>query len=423
MKATIQTVKGARDFYPDEMAVRSWLYSKIREVSESFGYQEYEGPFLERIELYAAKSSDELVKEQAFTFQDRGGDMITLRPELTPSLARMVVQRQRELAYPLRWWSFGPFWRYERPQRGRSREFFQWNIDLIGVNTPEADAELVAVCAVFFRSVGIQPDQVQILVNNRQLIRQELERLGIADELKQDVYHLIDRRDKMQPQVWETNALELGLNAEQLDGLKALMADPELWKKLPDFERFFAAIEAMGVKDYVRYAPHIIRGLDYYTGVVFEAHDLQGGRAVLGGGHYDNLVSAVGGEPLPGIGFAMGDVMSTIVLQKYGCIPDELTMQADQVLVTVFDDKFLLKSYSLAAELRTAGVKAMVYPETAKLQKQLKFADRKGIRYAVILGPDEDDNHQVTVKDLKGREQETIDRRSAAEYLRQKLAQ
>jgi histidyl-tRNA synthetase len=423
MKATIQTVKGARDFYPDEMAVRSWLYSKIREVSESFGYQEYEGPFLERIELYAAKSSDELVKEQAFTFQDRGGDMITLRPELTPSLARMVVQRQRELAYPLRWWSFGPFWRYERPQRGRSREFFQWNIDLIGVNTPEADAELVAVCAVFFRSVGIQPDQVQILVNNRQLIRQELEQLGIADELKQDVYHLIDRRDKMQPQVWEANALELGLNAEQLDGLKALLADPELWKKLPDFERFFAAIEAMGVQDYVRYAPHIIRGLDYYTGVVFEAHDLQGGRAVLGGGHYDNLVSAVGGEPLPGIGFAMGDVMSTIVLQKYGCIPDELTVQADQVLVTVFDDKFLLKSYSLAAELRTAGVKAMVYPESAKLQKQLKFADRKGIRYAVILGPDEDDNHQVTVKDLKGREQETIDRRSAAEYLRQKLAQ
>jgi histidyl-tRNA synthetase len=423
MKATIQTVKGARDFYPDEMAVRSWLYSKIREVSESFGYQEYEGPFLERIELYAAKSSDELVKEQAFTFQDRGGDMITLRPELTPSLARMVVQRQRELAYPLRWWSFGPFWRYERPQRGRSREFFQWNIDLIGVNTPEADAELVAVCAVFFRSVGIQPDQVQILVNNRQLIRQELEQLGIADELKQDVYHLIDRRDKMQPQVWEANALELGLNAEQLDGLKALLADPELWKKLPDFERFFAAIEAMGVQDYVRYAPHIIRGLDYYTGVVFEAHDLQGGRAVLGGGHYDNLVSAVGGEPLPGIGFAMGDVMSTIVLQKYGCIPDELTVQADQVLVTVFDDKFLLKSYSLAAELRTAGVKAMVYPESAKLQKQLKFADRKGIRYAVILGPDEDDNHQLTVKDLKGREQETIDRRSAAEYLRQKLAQ
>jgi histidyl-tRNA synthetase len=237
------------------------------------------------------------------------------------------------------------------------------------------------------------------------------------------VYHLIDRRDKMKPEVWEANALELGLSAGQLDGLKALLADPDLWKKLPDFERFFAAIEAMGVQEYVRYAPHIIRGLDYYTGVVFEAHDLQGGRAILGGGHYDNLVSAVGGDPLPGIGFAMGDMMSTIVLEKYGCIPEELTQQADQVLVTVFDESFLLKSYRLAAELREAGVKAMVYPETAKLQKQLKFADRKGIRYAVILGPDEDANQQVTVKDLAGREQETLDRALAPEMLRQKLAQ
>lgn len=422
MKATIQTVKGARDFYPDEMAVRSWLYGKIREVSETFGYQEYDGPFLERIELYAAKSSDELVKEQAFTFQDRGGDYITLRPELTPSLARMIVQRQRELAYPLRWWSFGPFWRYERPQRGRTREFFQWNIDLIGVNTPEADAELVAVCAVFFRQVGIQPEQVQILVNNRQLIRQELDRLGVADERKQDVYHLIDRRDKMQAQQWESNALQIGLSPEQIEGLKALLADPELWKKLPDFERFFAAIEAMGVREYVRYAPHIIRGLDYYTGIVFEAHDMQGGRAVLGGGHYDNLVAAVGGDPLPGIGFAMGDVMSTIVLEKYGCIPGELTLQADQILVTVFDESYLLKSYQLAAELRNAGIKAMVYPEPAKLQKQLKYADRKGIRYAIILGPDEDESKQVTVKDLVGREQETIDRASVPEVLRRNLA-
>jgi histidyl-tRNA synthetase len=362
MKATIQTVKGARDFYPEEMAVRSWLYRKIREVSESFGYQEYDGPFLERIELYAAKSSDELVKEQAFTFQDRGGDYITLRPELTPSLARMIVQKQHELAYPLRWWSFGPFWRYERPQRGRSREFFQWNIDLIGVNTPEADAELVAVCAVFFRSMGIQPEQVQILVNHRQLIRQELDGLGVVDHLKQEVYHLIDRRDKMQPQTWEANALELGLSAQQLDGLKVMLADPDLYKRMPDFERFFAAIEAMGVSEYVRYAPHIIRGLDYYTGIVFEAHDLQGGRAVLGGGHYDNLVSAVGGEPLPGIGFAMGDMMSTIVLEKYGCIPSDLTNQSDQVLVTVFDESFLLKSYQLAAELRAAGIKPWCIP-------------------------------------------------------------
>jgi histidyl-tRNA synthetase len=422
MKAVIQTVKGARDFYPEEMAVRAWLYGKIREVSELFGYQEYDGPFLERIELYAAKSSDELVKEQAFTFQDRGGDYITLRPELTPSLARMVVQKQRALAYPLRWWSFGPFWRYERPQRGRTREFFQWNIDLIGINAPEADAELVAVCAWFFQQVGIRPDQVQILVNNRQLIGQELDRLGVADSSKQAVYHLIDRRDKMIPQLWDAHAQEMGLTAGQLEGLKALLADHELWRKLPGFARFFAAIEAMGVQEYVRYAPQIIRGLDYYTGVVFEAHDLQGGRAILGGGHYGNLVSVVGGEPLPGIGFAMGDVMATIVLEKYSCIPAQLSNQSDQVLVTVFNGDYLLKSYRLAAELRNAGVKAMVYPEPAKLEKQLKFADRKGVRFALILGPDEDANDQVTLKDLAGRQQQTLARAMAAEALRAMLA-
>src|SRR5512147_661045 len=151
MKNIVQAVKGTRDFYPDEMALRTWLYEAIRQVSEAFGYQEYDGPFLEKIDLYAAKSGEELVKEQAFVFPDRGGDLITLRPELTPSLARMVAQKQGELAFPLRWWSFGPFWRYEKPQRGRTREFFQWNIDMLGVNSPEADAELIAICAAFFQ--------------------------------------------------------------------------------------------------------------------------------------------------------------------------------------------------------------------------------------------------------------------------------
>ena len=155
MKNIIRSVKGTRDFYPDEMAKRSWLIDRLKEASESFGYQRYEGPCLESIDLYAAKSGEELVKEQAFVFSDRGGDPITLRPELTPTLARMVAERQKQLVFPLRWWSFGPFWRYERPQKGRSREFYQWNIDLIGSNAVQADAELLAVAANFFRLVGL----------------------------------------------------------------------------------------------------------------------------------------------------------------------------------------------------------------------------------------------------------------------------
>ena len=162
MTSKIQTVKGTREFYPEQMSLRNFLYEKVRAASQAFGYQEYDGPFIEPIALYAAKSGDELVKKQSFTFEDRGGDLVTLRPELTPSLARMIAAKQNELVYPVRWWSFGPFWRYEQPQKGRTREFFQWNIDLLGVDSPEADAEIIAVAATFLRSVKLDPARAVI---------------------------------------------------------------------------------------------------------------------------------------------------------------------------------------------------------------------------------------------------------------------
>ena len=179
MKNVIQSVKGTRDFYPEQMAVRTWLYQTIREVAESFGYQEWEAPLLETLDLYAAKSGEELVKEQSYVFKDRGGDEITLRPELTPSLARLIAQKQQELTFPLRWWSFGPFWRYERPQKGRTREFFQWNVDMLGPDTPEADAENVAVLATFFQRVGLTPNEVMILVNDRRLMDAQFDKFDV----------------------------------------------------------------------------------------------------------------------------------------------------------------------------------------------------------------------------------------------------
>lgn len=421
MKNIVPAVKGTRDFYPEEMGIRTWLYQTLRSVSELYGYQEYEGPILERIDLYAAKSGEELVREQAFVFEDRGGDPITLRPELTPTLARMVAQKQNELAYPLRWWSFGPFWRYERPQKGRTREFFQWNIDLIGVSSPEADAELIAICATFFQRVGLSGNEVKLLVNNRRLMDGELAALGIVGEQRKVVFHLIDRRDKMGLEEWEKYALEQGLSSEQFSGLKQLLGDKELWRKSDELVRAFAALEKMGLMDYVRFDPQIIRGLDYYTGIVFEAKDLDGGRSILGGGHYDNLVAAVGGDPLPAVGFAMGDVMATIVLGKYGKLP-ELRHTPAKVLVTVFDAERMLGSIELASRLRQAGINAVCYPEAAKLQKQLKFADRMGARWVLIAGPDEEAAGLVTVKDLETRTQETISREAVAERLGELLA-
>lgn len=420
MKTIIPSLKGTRDFYPEDMAVRTWIYNTLREISESFGYQEYEGPFLETLDLYAAKSGEELVKEQSYVFPDRGGDLITLRPELTPSLARMIAQRQKQLVYPLRWWSWGPMWRYERPQKGRSREFFQWNVDLIGADTPEADAEVVSVIASFFRKVGLSSKEVAILINNRKLIDAELDSLGISVEKRPAVSRLIDRRDKLSPADWEAYALDSILTREQLDGLTESLSDPELWQRSEELVRFFKAAEALGVSEYLQFDPNTVRGLDYYTGTVFEAVDISGEvrRAILGGGRYDNLLEAVGGDPLTGVGFAMGDVVISLILAKQGLLPADTGRSPAPVLVTVFDEERQPDSMVLAGELRQAGLKIAAYPEAARLPKQFKYADKMGMRLALVLGPDEIRDGTVAVKDLQTGAQEKLPRQNLAESIK-----
>ncbi|MEK7441903.1 MAG: ATP phosphoribosyltransferase regulatory subunit, partial [Chloroflexota bacterium] len=293
MKTKIPTVKGARDFYPEQMSLRNWLYENMKAVSQKFGYQEYDGPFLETLELYAAKSGEELVKEQAFVFKDRGDEQITLRPELTPSLARMVAQKANELPRPIRWWSFGPMWRYERPQKGRSREFFQWNIDLLGSDSLEADAEIAAIGAEFFKAIGLTSSEVKIQINNRQLMESQIAALGIGDI--KAAFRLIDRMDKLPAQAWEEYGVKQGLTADQVKNLRALLDDKELWRKSDELIQFFDALEALGVRDYFEYEPTVVRGLDYYTRIVMEARDRDSEfRAIFGGGRYDNLVADVG---------------------------------------------------------------------------------------------------------------------------------
>jgi histidyl-tRNA synthetase len=422
MSSKIKTVKGTREFYPEQMFLRNFIFEKVRNASQSFGYQEWDGPYIETIDLYAAKSGEELVKKQSFTFEDRGGEAVTLRPELTPSLARMIAAKQNELTYPVRWWSFGPFWRYESPQKGRSREFFQWNIDMLGVNSPEADAELIAVGANFLRSVGLSPKRALIYVNNRRLMDSEFDTLNVAPEKRLDISNLVDRRTKMEPAKWDTYGLELGLTQTQLDGVKDILGNFDLWKKSDELTRLFAALEVLGVKDYVKFDPNIMRGLLYYTGTVFEAFDTSGSvkRAVFGGGRYDNLLADVGGQPLSGVGFAMGDVVIGIILQETGLLP-EFEHSPAQVLVTVFDNQLWLESYKLAAELRDAGLKVMVFPEPAKLPKQFKFADKMKMKVAVTIGPDEVEKGMVAVKNLSSGEQVIVKREAVLEEIKKLL--
>jgi len=415
----IKTVKGTREFYPEQMSLRNFLYEKLRAASRAFGYQEYDGPFIETLDLYAARSGEELVKKQAFTFEDRGGELVTLRPELTPSLARMIAAKQNELIYPVRWWSFGPFWRYEQPQKGRTREFFQWNIDMLGVNSPEADAELIAVAATFLRSVGLSPERAQIHISNRRLMDTQFDNLDISTEKRLDVANLVDRRAKMDADKWDAYALELGLTQTQLDGLKSMLGNYDLWKRSDELTRTLAALDAMGVREYVKFDPNIMRGLLYYTGTVFEAFDTSGSlkRAIFGGGRYDNLLEEVGGQPLPGVGFAMGDVVIGIILQEANLLPEFQATPA-QVLVTIFDEKLYIQSYALAAELREAGLNTMVYPEPAKLQKQFKYADKMKMKVALVLGPDEAENGQVVVKNLLNSEQVQVRREALVQAVK-----
>jgi len=423
MKNIIQSVKGTREFYPHEMAIRSWIYDNIRKVSESFGYSEYDGPFLEPIDLFAAKSGEELVKEQSFVFPDRGGNLITLRPELTPSLARMIAQKQHQLIYPLRWWSFGPFWRYEKPQKGRTREFFQWNIDLIGSKSPEADAELIAICVEFFKRIGLSPKNVKVLINDRRLMEHKLSEIGIDVSLKKKALSIIDRQDKMAHATWKAYALDNGLTEEQFNGIVKILGDNDLFQESAELLNIFSALENLGVQEYVQFDPKIVRGLDYYTGVVFEARDIgKSTRAILGGGRYDDLVKDVGGEPLTGVGFAMGDVVLPIILEQHGLIPD-LQVNPTQILVTIFDEELIPDSLSIATVLRTADFSVQTYPKAEKIGKQLKFADRCGVKFALIIGPEEKEQGIAQVKDMRTREQSSVPIAELINYFKGLLAE
>lgn len=421
MSNVIRAVRGTRDFYPPQMALRNWLYDHIRLVSEKYGYQEWEAPILETMELYAAKSGDELVKEQAFVFEDRGGTLVALRPELTPSLARMVAQKTQQLPRPIRWWSFGPFWRYERPQKGRSREFFQWNLDLLGSELVSADAEVASVAAELLESLGLTPEHVVIRVNSRAFMERRLHELSLTDMESGLIFSLIDRIDKLEPEKWFASGREIGMDEKQLTALRDMLADRHQWRQSEQLAAFFQAVEALGTREWFEFDARVVRGLDYYTGVVFEARDTAGKhRAILGGGRYDKLVADVGGETIPATGFAMGDVVIGLVANEAGLIP-KLTACRTQLLVTVFASEFTLHSMELARELRAADLRVEHFPEVAKLQKQFRYADRQGIPLAVVLGPDELDNGEVSVKQMGSGEQQRIPREGLVASVRSLL--
>jgi len=406
----IQPVKGTRDFYPQDQAFQNWLYLKFKEVAELFGFQEYEGPIIESLDLYAAKSGEELVKKQAFTLADRSGNALTLRPEMTPTLARMVAQKARELTFPVKWFTFGRRFRYEKPQKGRAREFFQWDVDILGPENLEADAEVIAVAATLYQKLGLTPTEVKIKINDRKVLQERFLALEIPEENLVRVFRLADKKDKVTREDFIEMGQENGLSEDQTKAILQILEEKNAYLDSPWLVKIFDLLKKYGVSEYVEYDPGIVRGLEYYTRTVFEGWDVKGEfRAIWGGGRYDNLVADVGGkQKIPGVGFAMGDMVIAEVLKANNKYPT-LLINKTQVLVTVFSPELYDKSLKIANVLREENINAETFLDpTAKIDKQLKYADKKGIPYVIIIGPVEAEQTLVVLKNLRTREQITI---------------
>ncbi len=413
----IEPLKGTRDFYPDKMRWRNWLFNICRDISMRYGYEEFDGPFLEPFELFAAKSGEELVNDQSYTFVTRGGDKVVIRPEMTPTLARMVAAKQMELRKPIRWFTIPNVWRHERPGRGRKREFYQYNVDILGVDSIDADAEILAVVIDILKAVGMDSADIKVRVSNRYYLEELLRSLNIDFSLKDKIYYEIDRLEKLGPEKFRANLLEAGLPEEAVSGLETRLHNrdfsgfkplEELWEKATQY----------GYADMLEFDPSIVRGLLYYTGTVFEVWDASKKftRAVMGGGRYDNLVNAVGGQPLPGVGIAFSDVTIEEMLTQLGKMPN-LPRELD-VFVAQYSAAERPAALQVATRLRAAGFRTEVNLLDTKLDKQLKAASSSGARYAVILAPAELEKGEVNVKDLLNREQSTVPIERLTEILR-----
>ena len=408
--APVPRVKGTQDFYPDGWALQVALREIMLAAGRAYGYQEYEGPAIEYLDLYLGKSSEEIVTQQTFRIQDRDGKALLLRPELTPTLARMIAAREQEIPLPARWQSWGQFYRYERPQRGRGRSFFQWNVDLLGSESAHADAEVIQVACALFASLGLEPDAVQIKLNDRAALEADLTgAFGVPAELVRGVFRVIDRLDKVGDDRACGQMVEIGLEQGQAEGVVAFVQEPVAEPPA----RLAAIVEQLRISGHDRYVQldrSIARGFEYYTSTVFEAWaagDLR--RAIFGGGRYDDLTRQVGGKQrVPGVGMAVGDMALLELLRELDRVPAPARSGPD-VLVTVFGPEQQQASARVADRLRRRGVAVELALDPAqRLERQLRHADRVGARFALIIGPDEEDAGTVLVKDLLRRQQEHL---------------
>ncbi len=419
----MQNLKGFRDFFPEEMAERNHLFETWRRVATRFGFVEYDGPPLELLELYTRKSGDEIV-EQLYHFEDKGGRQVALRPEMTPTFARMMAARVTTLPKPIKWFSIPQLFRYEKNQRGRLREHFQLNVDIVGAPGVVADAELLAVALAVQLELGLRRDDVVARVNDRRVVAGALGVLGVTGDQIADVYAALDKFQKISSAEKFTALLrDSGVPTDSIHELTTLCdgsttifdwfgphlgeVDETTRDALSDFEKYLGLIHEKGLGDLIEVDFSIVRGLAYYTGIVFELYDRKGKeRAICGGGRYDDLIASLGGPDMPALGFGMGDVVLSLILRDRSLMP-ETPARADVVVIPV-GDELARAAREVTEELRRADVRAETPYAPAGVSKDLKAANQHRIPYAVIVGPDEWEAREVNLKDLKAGDQERV---------------
>jgi histidyl-tRNA synthetase len=403
---------GFRDFYPAEFAERSHIFAAWRSVARRFAFAEYDGPPLESLDLYTKKSGDEIVG-QLYNFEDKGGRQVALRPEMTPTVARMVAARANSLRRPVRWFTMPQLFRYERQQKGRLREHFQLNVDIFGEADVSADAEVLAVAIEIMRTLGLGPDAVRARVSDRRLLNALLAAAGVTEEQLPATYGVIDKIERTPLTVSHEKLGNAGLTGDLPQTVTSLVTesktiadlrarfpnDARVAEHLDRFEQYVALLDALGVGEYVDIDLRIVRGLAYYTGIVFELFDASGEfRAICGGGRYDNLLEALGGVDMPALGFGMGDVVLGELLRARGLMPTGANSIDFWVAPVAPNNR--LQAVKVATALRSAGASAEYPLREQALGKQLKAAGSAGASRVVFVGPDLESRGHVEVKSL-----------------------
>lgn len=408
--------KGARDFYPEDMRVQKWMFHAWRRVCEKYGYEEYSAPILEPVDLFRLKGSEEIINEQTYSFHDRGEREVMLRTEMTPSVSRMVAQKRQELSYPLRWYSIPNLWRYERPQRGRSREFWQLNVDVFGIEGSEAEIEMIQIADDLLQAFHAKRSDYEIRLNSRKVVDAFLrEHCGLSEKTAAQVVRLTDKKLKMEPKIFAGAMLEVVGDQKITDAVLAFLNVKKL-KDIPkellahysvvQLNKVIDSCKELGITNII-FDITLMRGFDYYTDIVFEVFDADpdNNRSMYGGGRYDGLVGMFGVDPIATVGFGMGDITFMNFLESHGLLKS-IKPRTEAALI-VREGANPAQVRSIAVELREMGMNVAVDYSGRKVPKQFKSAVKSGIPYAIFVGDKEIAENSYILKDLESGKEHT----------------